>query len=63
MQLFYNANITEDTQQFTFDRTESRHIVRVLRKKIGDQLFITNGKGILFTSEISILNNFSTRSG
>lgn len=57
MQLFYNANITEDTQQFTFDRTESRHIVRVLRKKIGDQLFITNGKGILFTSEISIADD------
>ena len=57
MQLFYNANITEDTQQFTFDRTESRHIVRVLRKKIGDQLFITNGKGILFTSEISLADD------
>lgn len=54
MQLFYNANITEGTQQLTFDKTESRHIVRVLRKKIGDQLFITNGKGILLTSEISI---------
>jgi len=57
MQLFYNANITEETQQFTFDRTESRHIVRVLRKKIGDQLLITNGKGILFTSEITLAND------
>ena len=57
MQLFYNANLTEDTQQFTFDKTESRHIVRVLRKKLGDQLFITNGKGILFTSEITIADD------
>jgi 16S rRNA (uracil1498-N3)-methyltransferase len=57
MQLFYNATITEDTQQFTFDRTESRHIVRVLRKKIGDQLLITNGKGILFTSEITMADD------
>ena len=57
MQLFYNENITEDTKQFTFDRTESRHIVRVLRKKIGDQLFITNGKGVLFTSEIAIADD------
>ncbi|MCF6346769.1 MAG: 16S rRNA (uracil(1498)-N(3))-methyltransferase [Flavobacteriaceae bacterium] len=56
MQLFYNANIT-DTKQFTFDKTESRHIVRVLRKKTGDQLFITNGKGLLFNSEISIAND------
>ncbi len=57
MQLFYNANITKDTKQFAFDKTESRHIVRVLRKKTGDQLFITNGKGLLFNSEISIAND------
>jgi len=57
MQLFYNPNITKDTKQFTFDKTESRHIVRVLRKKTGDQLFITNGKGLLFNSEISIAND------
>ena len=57
MQLFYNPNITKDTKQFTFDKTESRHIVRVLRKKTGDQLFITNGNGLLFNSEISIAND------
>jgi len=57
MQLFYNAHITQDTKQITFDKTESRHIIRVLRKKLGDQLFITNGKGILFTSEISIADD------
>jgi 16S rRNA (uracil1498-N3)-methyltransferase len=57
MQLFYNPNITKDTKQLTFDKTESRHIVRVLRKKIGDQLFITNGNGLLFNSEISIAND------
>jgi len=48
MQLFYNADITKKTEQFTFDKTESRHIVRSLRKKEGDQLFITNGLGVLF---------------
>jgi len=57
MQLFYNSELTTTTQQFTFDKTESRHIVRVLRKKEDDKIFITNGLGQLFTSEIIIAND------
>ena len=57
MQLFYNANILESDKQFTFDKTESKHIVRVLRKKVGDELYITNGKGILYIAEITIAND------
>ncbi len=54
MQLFYNSNITSSDQQFTFDKVESRHIVKVLRKKEGDFLNITNGNGFLFTAKIDI---------
>ncbi|CAM1353262.1 16S rRNA (uracil(1498)-N(3))-methyltransferase [Tenacibaculum insulae] len=57
MQLFFNPNITTETQQITFDKEESRHIVRVLRKKEGDTLYITNGKGFLFFVEILIAND------
>ncbi|WP_298370288.1 16S rRNA (uracil(1498)-N(3))-methyltransferase [uncultured Lutibacter sp.] len=57
MQLFYNSEINETTKNFTFDKTESRHIVRVLRKKEGDTIFITNGLGFLFNSEIVIAND------
>jgi len=57
MQLFYNPDITTNTQQVTFDKTESRHIVRVLRKKEGNSVYITNGLGQLFTSEILIAND------
>lgn len=57
MQLFYNAEITAKTQQVTFDKTESKHIVRVLRKKERDTVFITNGKGQLFSSQIEIAND------
>ena len=57
MQLFYSADISPETTQFTFDKTESRHIIRVLRKKEGDQIFITNGKGILLKSEITVAND------
>lgn len=54
MQLFYNPNITETTIQFSFDKEESRHITKVLRKTVGDSLHITNGNGWLFTAKIVI---------
>jgi 16S rRNA (uracil1498-N3)-methyltransferase len=57
MQLFYNPEIANNTQQVTFNKTESRHIVRVLRKKEGEKVFITNGFGQLFTSVIIIAND------
>jgi 16S rRNA (uracil1498-N3)-methyltransferase len=52
MQLFYNSEITESTIDFTFDKEESKHIVKVLRKKDGDILFVTNGLGFLFKTAI-----------
>ncbi len=48
MQLFYDPDIEPLAQTYTFPRDESKHIVRVLRKKEGDQLHITNGKGFIF---------------
>jgi 16S rRNA (uracil1498-N3)-methyltransferase len=52
MQLFYNPNINDTTTLFSFEKEESRHIVKVLRKKEGDRLHITNGEGWLFNAEI-----------
>ena len=52
MQLFHYPNISNKTKLFSFSKEESRHIVKVLRKKIGDKLDITNGMGWLFTSKI-----------
>jgi len=52
MQLFYNPDIQPGAETFSFDKEESRHIVKVLRKKEGDTIHITNGKGYLFTSNI-----------
>ncbi len=56
MQLFYSASISEDSKQYTFPREESKHIVRVLRKQIGDAVTITNGKGFIFKGEITDSN-------
>ena len=52
MQLFYNSDIKQGDVTFFFDKEESKHIVKVLRKKESDKIFITNGLGFLFESEI-----------
>ncbi|MFT7898561.1 16S rRNA (uracil(1498)-N(3))-methyltransferase [Tenacibaculum ascidiaceicola] len=57
MQLFYNSDLLTTSKEITFNKDESRHIIRVLRKKEGDILHITNGNGILFFAEIIIGND------
>ncbi|MDR2221448.1 MAG: 16S rRNA (uracil(1498)-N(3))-methyltransferase [Flavobacteriaceae bacterium] len=54
MQLFYSPEIEKGQSTFTFDKDESKHIIRVLRKKMGDILHVTNGKGSLFTTKITL---------
>ncbi|MGY8933815.1 MAG: 16S rRNA (uracil(1498)-N(3))-methyltransferase [Flavobacteriales bacterium] len=48
MQLFYNPTITKDSKEIKFDKEESRHIFKVLRKQEGSVLNLTNGKGFFF---------------
>ena len=57
MQLFYNSEITEQSKEIKFNKEESRHIVKVLRKKEGDILHITNGKDFLFKVEIIFVSD------
>ncbi|MBB4119274.1 16S rRNA (uracil1498-N3)-methyltransferase [Mesonia hippocampi] len=56
MQLFYQADISPNSTELLFDRNESKHIAKVLRKKPGDTLYVTNGKGTLFTTELQQAN-------
>lgn len=53
MQLFFDPSLDNSSSQFSFSSEESRHIVKVLRKKEGDILFITNGKGLVFKAKIT----------
>lgn len=46
MQLFFQENITPPL--ITLEPDESKHLCRVLRKKQGDQVHVTNGEGTLF---------------
>jgi 16S rRNA (uracil1498-N3)-methyltransferase len=47
MQLFFQESISSPTTYL--NEEESKHLVRVLRKKKGDQILLTDGKGMLFT--------------
>lgn len=53
MQLFYNPGIGQHAGTISFDREESKHISKVLRKKEGDTLMVTDGKGNLYTTAIT----------
>jgi len=54
MQLFYTPELTPEAKHHTFLKEESKHIVRVLRKKEDDVLHITNGRGAIFTAKITM---------
>ncbi len=53
MQLFFNPNISESSKDIVFDKEESKHISKVLRKQEGDLLTLTNGKGLFFEVELT----------
>lgn len=57
MQLFYNPHINQADSLFVFDKEESKHIIKVLRKKESDILFVTNGLGFLFKTEIKLASD------
>lgn len=55
MQLFYSPDILSNTipQQVQLGEEESVHCVRVLRKKAGDTIQITDGRGGLFEAVVN----------
>ena len=53
MELFYTDQFTPGQSNLTLSLEESHHITKVLRKKNGDLIHITDGKGHLISGEIS----------
>ncbi len=53
MILSISEDIQPEASSFTFNKDESRHLIKVLRKKEADTVYITNGKGDFFTTEIT----------
>jgi 16S rRNA (uracil1498-N3)-methyltransferase len=46
MQLFYEPNFDSSATSISINAMESRHISKVLRKTIGEEIYVTNGLGI-----------------
>lgn len=55
MQLFFQPGVTSGN--LFLDEEESRHCVKVLRKKEGDEIHIVDGKGGLFLAAIKQANS------
>ncbi len=53
MHFFYIPTI--DIEHPTLPEEETKHAVKVLRMKVGDQLKITNGKGLMLTAEVETI--------
>ena len=56
MELFYNPTLTEATKSIQLDVQESGHLAKVLRKKEGDLICLTNGKGLEWKGKLTLVN-------
>jgi len=59
MELFYAQNLKANDEILEFSTEESRHLVKVLRKKPGDAVVVTNGNGLEWRGLISSLTTRS----
>ena len=50
---FYKEDLEESSIDVVLDEATSKHMAQVLRMENGEQLQLTNGKGILFTAQIT----------
>jgi 16S rRNA (uracil1498-N3)-methyltransferase len=57
MQLFYYSNISPESNSLELDKEQATHMTKVLRKKAGDQVHITDGVGNLFHGTISLVTS------
>ncbi len=53
MRVFFDATIEKNNKIHTISEEESKHIVRVLRMKEGQQIKLVNGKGAFFICTIT----------
>ena len=56
MRQFFTPDIDLTAESYNFNEIESKHIAKVLRKKAGDTLHITNGKGKVITAKLLLVS-------
>ena len=60
MQIFYHSKIKVNDTDLIVSDSEHHHLNKVLRKKINDKVYLTNGNGYLFETIINNINSKST---
>ncbi len=55
-ELFFSRNIDVEKSRVIITDDEFNHLVKVMRKKEGESIFVTNGKGAIYKSTIIELN-------
>ena len=53
VELYYSTNVDLQKNQITLEEDEFRHIVKVMRHKAGDLLYITDGSGKIYKTQIT----------
>ena len=61
MKLFYNLNLKHNDKELTLFDSEHSHLTKVLRKKIDEIVYLTNGRGYLFEAMIVQINSKDTK--
>lgn len=57
IELYYTKPENIQGSTLVIDDSDVKHILKVMRHKIGDILFVTNGKGKIYEGEIKNINN------
>lgn len=51
----YYSNLPKVENKIVIDGEECRHISKVMRHKVGDEIYVTNGKGAIYQTSIEII--------
>ncbi len=61
IELYYSSPSFLVDNKITIRGDEAKHIIKVMRHSIGDEIFITNGKGSIFKSIINNIDDLSIK--
>lgn len=56
MDLFFNPDFDQNSKRIRFEDEEFHHLAKVMRHKRGDEIFVTNGNGLIGRVKIIELN-------
>lgn len=57
IELYFSNSFNNESKIFTIDAEEANHIANVMRHRVGDKIYLTNGFGEIFLCEIVNLQN------